>query len=1356
MQSELRTIEHISEDLDAKYHQMQHFITESNWDERAVIDQVSREVSSILPKTKLTVLILDESGWVKKGDKSVGVGRLYCGNVGKISNSQVAVFGCLSNGNFASMVDARLYLPQDWCNDPDRCTEAGIPDQDRKFKTKLNLTLDIIHQQVSNRVCFDYVGAEGFYGNDANLAKEIDKMGYIYMLDNPGQGAGMLLRLQSELAYCTMSFYSSEHTDPAKRPRLELTYSWGGKTLTLTNNFIYSLTPQVALADPAWASEGDLTEEVVYFDGLGRPMQKNLIANSPGWNDVIVPIAYDSFGREDTTYLPYATTVSASGAFNPNAIDDAYSANCEHYKFYNTHTNSVVNDTKPFAKTEFEPSPLNRVLKQGAPGLTWQPNTVAANDHSVKLDYGTNIAGDNVRMWTISAQGTPPNSSGSYLVNTLYKTTTWDENNPNDLLASTSRTEEYKDKQGKVVLKRSYNLSEILSTYYVYDDFEMLRVVIPPMANGDGGIVPAGVLADLCYQYTYDSRKRMTIKKLPGADPVYLVYDNRNRLVATQDGVQRAKSPDEWTFLKYDALDRPVMTGVYKVADNTAPGTVQATVEGFVVYNEDRLTTGYGYTNNSFPKLTGTAPVAITEADILTLTYYDTYGFPGIQAFDMSASNISGYNEGSALEGSSPLYFEKLIGPVTGPKTKVLETNTFLISTNYYDDRYRMIQGTRSLYDGFTGTETIYSKFDFVGKVVQTKQTQNFYSAVSTKITTTVDKYYAYDHAGRLAKTDQQISGDANGRVVAAENSYNEIGQLIDKKLHKTVSNNFLQSVDYSYNIRGWLTSINNPDNLTALQAGDANIDLFGEKLLYQTTESGLNSGYAPQFNGNISAMAWNTTQKTRQGYAFAYDGLNRFKMGDHKYFTSAWTDNTNYDEGGVVYDKNGNIQRLIRTDNTGINLFIYYFYSGNQLATINGGAAYAYDKNGNSTFDGRRGVSVDYNMLNLPKTISKGSENIAYIYSAAGEKLAKRMTNGTYKYYAGNMVYNKDRLLDYLLFEEGMVTKTSNLYSYEYHMKDHLGNTRVAFQPNGPTTTTTQVAEYYPFGSSYLPVSPIGTNKYLYNGKEKQDDVLSGIFLDLYDYGARFYDPSIGRWHSVDPMADQAPDWSPYRYGFNNPIIYTDPTGMFESTHTDEDGNVIAVYNDGDLGVYKHEGKGDEAKKDINRNHSKKNVSAGGDKMGETEHWDEFVNPETGKTMTGTQIQFGQSWEGPIAESAFMAKNMNLKEIASKSGPKQVFDLKYHLPNQGRLLKEKYASARSAGNYLAGFNASMSNMFGVQIQFETFQRLAGALHVHGNLTKLEMLDIVVSGFKYGPAPAYGENIYQYRMSKSGWDDSRK
>lgn len=185
MQSRLRNIERISEDLDAQYHQMQHFITESNWDERAAIDQVSKEVSSILPKRKLTGLIIDESGWVKKGDKSVGVGRQYCGNVGKISNCQGAVFGCLSNGDFASLVDVRLYLPQDWCKDPHRCYEAGIPESNRTFKTKTELALEIIHQQIDNGVCFDFIGADAYYGNDANLARAIDHMGYIYMLDIP-------------------------------------------------------------------------------------------------------------------------------------------------------------------------------------------------------------------------------------------------------------------------------------------------------------------------------------------------------------------------------------------------------------------------------------------------------------------------------------------------------------------------------------------------------------------------------------------------------------------------------------------------------------------------------------------------------------------------------------------------------------------------------------------------------------------------------------------------------------------------------------------------------------------------------------------------------------------------------------------------------------------------------------------------------------------------------------------------------------------------------------------------------------------------------------------------------------------
>jgi len=181
--SELSNIERISEEMFANYHQMQHFITEFTWDYRALMDQVSKDVSNSLPKRKLTGLIIDESGWEKKGDKSVGVSPQYCGNAGKICNSQVAVFGALSNGDFVSMVDSRLFLPESWCNNDSRCQEAGIPEGDRVFKPKWRIAIDIINHQKELGVDFDYVGGDGYYGNSIELAEAIEGMGFIYMLD---------------------------------------------------------------------------------------------------------------------------------------------------------------------------------------------------------------------------------------------------------------------------------------------------------------------------------------------------------------------------------------------------------------------------------------------------------------------------------------------------------------------------------------------------------------------------------------------------------------------------------------------------------------------------------------------------------------------------------------------------------------------------------------------------------------------------------------------------------------------------------------------------------------------------------------------------------------------------------------------------------------------------------------------------------------------------------------------------------------------------------------------------------------------------------------------------------------------
>ncbi len=122
----------------------------------------------------------------------------------------------------------------------------------------------------------------------------------------------------------------------------------------------------------------------------------------------------------------------------------------------------------------------------------------------------------------------------------------------------------------------------------------------------------------------------------------------------------------------------------------------------------------------------------------------------------------------------------------------------------------------------------------------------------------------------------------------------------------------------------------------------------------------------------------------------------------------------------------------------------------------------------------------------------------------------------------------------------------------------------------------------------------------------------------------------------------------------------------------------------------------------------------------------------------------------------ATTADAMNLKEIEANSEPRDLFDIKAKYGNVGCLLDRKYASSHSAGNYLARYNAGGGTYFGIGISFDTFQKLAGALHVKGNLTNIEKVGIVLKGTAYEPPPAYGEIMYQYRMSKLGWNASKK
>ncbi|SEL98264.1 RHS repeat-associated core domain-containing protein [Parapedobacter koreensis] len=445
-------------------------------------------------------------------------------------------------------------------------------------------------------------------------------------------------------------------------------------------------------------------------------------------------------------------------------------------------------------------------------------------------------------------------------------------------------------------------------------------------------------------------------------------------------------------------------------------------------------------------------------------------------------------------------------GLPTVSRVLVLGTAQYLWNAVYYDDRGNTVREYRQHYKG-GGTAGANNYDDVATEYSFTRQalasTRRHYASGSLSVTVKTEN--TYDHRDRPVDTWKTLNPGTGTRTLIARSVYNEVGQLYRRQLHSTNGTTFADSVKYTYNPRGWVLSTASPK--------------FRQTLLYEdTTEVAMR-----QFNGNISRQSWRRGTGTVQSYAYTYDRLNRMLTGT----------GTGSKSETVTYDRNGNIATLKR-DTDPVWTYGYTAAEGNRLRTITGGSGtYLYDLNGNMTRDARQGINITYNELNLPASMS-GSATATYTYDATGRKLRSVMMGITTDYIDGIEWEGTD--LSLIHMEEGRILPSG---IYDYVLRDHLGNTRSGFASDA-TGSAKFVADYRPFGTVYNQGSiPSPKNRYLYNGKELQEG------SEYYDYGARFYDPYIGRWGSIDPLGENHFNLTQYNYVMNNPMSYIDLFGL-------------------------------------------------------------------------------------------------------------------------------------------------------------------------------------------------------------------
>ncbi|MDR2272051.1 MAG: DUF6443 domain-containing protein [Sphingobacterium sp.] len=849
-------------------------------------------------------------------------------------------------------------------------------------------------------------------------------------------------------------------------------------TSTLKKNVLTTVIPdQPVQSLPAGAYK--FRQRKDYIDGLGRPLQSVERNAGPDSFDIIKAYVYDSLGREQYQYQPFAVRVSSITSSGNIRMD----VNSKMRSFYD----GAAPNEQPYGRTDFEPSSLGRPLKQLAPGKNW-----VGTNRGQSFQYLHNVT-DEVMKWYIGRElHAVPYVDGTYGAGELNVSVVIDEDG--------NKTKEFTDKNGRLILKKTFEFANppdyahtgYSCTYYVYDDQGRLRYVIPP-----AGVwyMPVGWdvngVKSYCYSYDYDHRGRLIEKKIPGKDPEEFFYDKRDRLVMSRDGNLREQN--KMLFTIYDPIDRPIVTGIVD-APYDREGVV-ALLENSDTYNPP----DFLYYIKNYDLYNVYPPENLAGCEMLTYTYYDNYD--QITGFSYDPDQFP--NETSVTpEFDPPVLSTVTRGLVTGNKVRIQDPedpagNQWIKTVNYYDNKGRLLQTqSRNRLKGLDISSNLYYFQGMLWKNIlrhQNPDAQQIPGAIDSAITTfklvktSTRNIREYGGSDQVVKLQQKINGGP---------LYN-IGQYHYDHLSRTVLKDYSGSMVLNeYNMRGFINHISVKD-----QNGSQTTPLFDERIRYDWGFKG------KRYNGNIAGIIWAYSEGKPQAYGYSYDNLDRLTYAEYRNYSApaggglpSWIKtNQDYSVSNISYDQNGNLlsmnQKAGKEKNLNVvrnmDLLTYtYEPNSNRLKTVedggdvidglpdfrNGASAateYFYDKNGNMTQDDNKHLQVAYNYLNKPVTNSiTGKGIIYYTYDATGNLLKKVLDSGgkrTVYDYFGNFVY-KDNVLQFILNEEGRTRPVANdttagytRFVYDYFIKDHLGNVR-----------STVTAE--PINSNYLARHEIAT----------------------------------------------------------------------------------------------------------------------------------------------------------------------------------------------------------------------------------------------------------------------------------------